>query len=354
MLVRFRKKRNPVADHAGVTSHTSTWLEVAVAVAEAVLLVGLSMPLWADRVEHLPPPGESTRVRVVAEQFAWNVHYPGPDGVFGRTDVKLIDLQSNPLGLDREDPAAKDDVTTINQLHLPVDRPALLTLTSKDVIHSFALQEMRIKQDVVPGVAIQVWFVPKVTTDEMRSRNGNPEFNYEISCAQLCGLGHYRMRGYVTIESPEGFQKWMDDQAGPARARRGPRTRSGSSRPRAASRAGVSTNVLGGRAARPGSAADPRHGQELEGEDAERREEHRARHRRLLPRRQVDVEPLGQPPAVAALAGGAVPDREGDRDVLSLGEGHAARRAQVAHEDRRPLAVRPGAAPLHLARPRPR
>ena len=96
VLVRFRRKRNPAADTTGVTSHTSTWLEVGVAVAEALLLVGFSMPLWADRVEHLPPPGESTRVRVVAEQFAWNVHYPGPDGLFGRTDPKLIDAAGEP------------------------------------------------------------------------------------------------------------------------------------------------------------------------------------------------------------------------------------------------------------------
>jgi cytochrome c oxidase subunit II len=212
VLVRFRRKRNPVADHRGITSHASTWVEGAVAVAEGFLLVGLSMPLWADRVERLPPPGESTRVRVVAEQFAWNIHYPGPDGVFGRTDVKLIDTQSNPLGLDRKDPAAKDDVTTINQLHLPVDRPVRIALSSKDVIHSFALQEMRVKQDVVPGVSVEVWFVPKVTTDEMRARLGNPEYNYEISCAQLCGLGHYRMRGFVTLHTPEGFGKWMEEQ----------------------------------------------------------------------------------------------------------------------------------------------
>ncbi len=212
VLVRFRRRRNPSADANGATSHASTWLEIGVAVAEALLLVGLSMPLWADRVEHLPPPGESTRVRVVAEQFAWNVHYPGPDGLFGRTDPKLIDAQANPLGLDRADPAGKDDVTTINQLHLPVDRPVLIQLTSKDVIHSFALQEMRIKQDVIPGTTIQVWFVPKVTTEEMRRRTGNPDFHYEISCAQLCGLGHYRMRGFVTVESPEAFRKWMADQ----------------------------------------------------------------------------------------------------------------------------------------------
>ena len=212
VLFRFRKGRSPAADYKGVTGHTNTWLEIGVAVAETLLLVGLSIPLWADRVERFPSPQESTVVRVVAEQFAWNVHYPGPDGVFGRTDISLIDLQSNPLGLDREDPAAKDDVTTLNQLHLPVDTPALIQLTSKDVIHSFALQEMRIKQDAIPGMSIPVWFVPKVTTAEMRERTGNPEFGYEITCAQLCGLGHYRMRGYLTIETSGDFQQWMDEQ----------------------------------------------------------------------------------------------------------------------------------------------
>jgi len=212
VLFRFRQKRQPKADYGGVTGHTSTWLEGAVALAEAVLLIGFSIPLWADRVERFPPSQESTRVRVVAEQFAWNIHYPGADGVFGRTDPKLIDVQVNPLGLDRSDPTAKDDVTTINQLHLPAGRPAEITLTSKDVIHSFALQEMRIKQDAVPGMAIPLWFVPSVTTDEMRQRTGNPSFQYEISCAQLCGLGHYRMRGYLHVETPEVFQKWLDEQ----------------------------------------------------------------------------------------------------------------------------------------------
>ena len=182
------------------------------AVVEAILLIGFSIPLWADRVDRFPSPADSTRVRVVAEQFAWNIHYPGPDGVFGRTDVKLVDTQANPLGLDRDDPAAKDDVTTINQLHLPVGRPVLIQLSSKDVIHSFALQEMRVKQDVIPGTMIPVWFVPTVTTEEMRIRKGNPEFGYEISCAQLCWLGHYRMKGYMTIHSAESFQKWMDEQ----------------------------------------------------------------------------------------------------------------------------------------------
>jgi len=220
VVVRFRKSRNPVADYKGVTSHRSTYLEVAVAVVEAVLLVGFAIPLWATRVEGLPPQNQALLVHVTGEQFAWNIHYAGADQVFGRTDIKLIDLQTNPLGLDRSDPAAKDDVTTVNQLYLPVNKPIIVNLRSKDVIHSFGVPEFRVKQDAVPGFTIPIWFVPNTTTAEMRTRTGNPEFQYEIACAQLCGLGHARMRGIVTVQSAEEFQKWMEDavaeQAGAA------------------------------------------------------------------------------------------------------------------------------------------
>ena len=213
VLFRFRKSRNPVADYAGVKSHTSTYLEIAVAVAEAVLLIGFSIPLWANRVDDFPPESESTVVRVVAEQFAWNIHYPGADGKFGKTDIKLIDLQTNPLGLDREDPDAKDDITTVNQLHLPVGKPAIVQLSSKDVIHSFNLTEFRVKQDAIPGLVIPLWFTPTVSTDDMRKQVGKDDFVYEIACAQLCGLGHYSMRGYVTIDTPEQYQTWLASEA---------------------------------------------------------------------------------------------------------------------------------------------
>jgi cytochrome c oxidase subunit 2 len=138
-------------------------------------------------------------VRVVAEQFAWNVHYPGPDGKFGRTDLKLVNAD-NPLGLDRSDPDAKDDIATINQLNLPIDRPVLIHLSSKDVIHSFGVYELRVKQDAIPGMSIPVWFIP------------NRAGEYEVNCSQLCGLGHFRMRGFVTIQSAAAYQKWFDDQ----------------------------------------------------------------------------------------------------------------------------------------------
>ena len=211
-LIRFRKGAHPVANYAGVKSHASSYMEVAVAVVEAILLVGFSIPLWAARVDHVPPESEALVVEVTGEQFAWNIHYPGPDGKFGKTDLSLIDLQSNPLGLDRNDPAAKDDVTTLNQLYLPVNRPVIVKLRSKDVIHSFNVPQMRVKQDAVPGFTIPIWFVPNVTTAEMRTKLGQPEFQYEIACAQLCGLGHARMRAFVTVQSPDEFQKWMDDQ----------------------------------------------------------------------------------------------------------------------------------------------
>ncbi len=198
-LFRFRRGANPTASYSGAKGHLSKYVEVGVAVVEVLLLVGYAIPAWARRVRDFPPEKDAVVVRVVGEQFAWNVHYPGPDGKFGRTDVKLVSAE-NPLGLDRSDPNGKDDITTINQLNLPVDEPILIHLSTKDVIHSFAIYEMRVKQDAIPGMEIPVWFTP--------TRAGD----YEITCSQLCGLGHYRMRGFVTVQSQDEFQKWLADQ----------------------------------------------------------------------------------------------------------------------------------------------
>ncbi|MBI2214014.1 MAG: cytochrome c oxidase subunit II [Acidobacteria bacterium] len=212
-LIRFRKSRHPIADYTGVTSHTSTKLEIGVAVAEIWLLVGLSIPFWATEIATRPSrESNPLEVRVIAQQFAWNVHYPGPDGVFGRTTVALVNEQTNPLGLDPEDPHGSDDVTTINQLYLPSDRRVVVNLSTKDVIHSFSLPEFRVKQDIIPGMSIPVSFVPTMTTATMREIQKDEKRNFEIACAQLCGLGHYRMRGFVTILPEEEFQNWLDGQ----------------------------------------------------------------------------------------------------------------------------------------------
>ena len=199
VLFRFRRGANPKASYTGAKGKISKGTEVAVAVIEVVLLVFYAIPAWAKRVRAFPSESEAVIVRVVGEQFSWNVHYPGPDRTFGRTDIKLV-TSDNPLGLDRADAAAKDDITTINQLNLPVDRPVLVHLSSKDVIHSFGLFEMRVKQDAVPGMQIPVWFIPNLVG------------NYEISCSQLCGLGHFRMRGFLTIQSQADYDKWFAEQ----------------------------------------------------------------------------------------------------------------------------------------------
>jgi cytochrome c oxidase subunit II len=199
VLFRFRRGANPRADYAGAKGKFAKSTEIAVAVIEVVLLVGYAIPAWAVRVKAFPSESEAVVVRVIGEQFAWNVHYPGPDGKFGRTDLKLV-TADNPLGLDRTDPSAKDDITTINQINLPVDRAVLVHLSSKDVIHSFGLIEMRVKQDAIPGMTMPVWFIP--------NRIGE----YEVACSQLCGLGHFRMRGFMTIQSAADYQKWFDDQ----------------------------------------------------------------------------------------------------------------------------------------------
>jgi cytochrome c oxidase subunit 2 len=199
VLFRFRRGSNPTASYVGAKGKISKGTEVAVAIIEVLLLVFYAIPAWANRVKAFPAESEAVVVRVVGEQFAWNVHYPGPDGKFGRTDIALVGAD-NPLGLDRRDPAAKDDIATINQLNLPVDRPVLVHLSSKDVIHSFGLFEMRVKQDAIPGMSIPVWFIP------------NRVGEYEITCSQLCGLGHFRMRGFLTIQSAADYQKWFADQ----------------------------------------------------------------------------------------------------------------------------------------------
>ena len=199
VLFRFRKGANPKASYTGAHGKIAKSTEVAVALIEIGLLVFYAIPAWATRVKAFPAESEATVVRVVAEQFAWNIQYPGPDGKFGRTDIKLVSAD-NPLGLDRTDPNAKDDITTINQLNLPIDRPVLVHLSSKDVIHSFGLYEMRVKQDAIPGMNIPVWFIP------------NRVGEYEIACSQLCGLGHFRMRGFITIQSAADYQKWYDAQ----------------------------------------------------------------------------------------------------------------------------------------------
>jgi cytochrome c oxidase subunit 2 len=200
VLWRFRKSRNPVANHEGVTSGISTHLEFAVVLIEAVLLVGFAIPLWAKRVNAFPNDKDALVVQAIGQQFNWNFHLPGPDGVFGRRSVDLIS-NSNPIGLDPTDPSGKDDLVVLGELHVPVDRDVIVDVSSKDVIHNFDLPSMRIAQDAIPGQVIPMWFKPIKTGA------------YEIVCAQLCGLGHYAMKGTLVVDTPADYQAWLKERA---------------------------------------------------------------------------------------------------------------------------------------------
>jgi cytochrome c oxidase subunit 2 len=200
VLVRFRKGRQPSASHLGVTSPISTHLEFSVVLIEAVLLLGFAIPLWARRVNQFPPGKDAILVHVVAQQFSFNYHLPGADGRFGRRDISFVS-NSNPLGLDPNDPAGKDDIVTTGELHVPVNRPVIVQLTSKDVIHDFFVPDMRIAGDAIPGSRIPIWFTPIKTG------------TYEVICGQLCGLGHYGMKGTLVVDTPQDYQAWLKERA---------------------------------------------------------------------------------------------------------------------------------------------
>ena len=200
VLLRFRRGRQPRASFTGARGRIALFVEIGVVLAEAALLILLALPLWFKRMTAAPAKENLLVIRVVAEQFAWNVHYPGADGVFGETSPSLVS-PTNPLGLNRNTPAGRDDIVEQSLIHLPIDRAVLVELSSKDVIHSFGIPAMRVKQDAVPGLMTPVWFVP--------TRLGD----FEIACSQLCGMAHYRMRGIITVESADAFQKWLADEA---------------------------------------------------------------------------------------------------------------------------------------------
>ena len=216
-LIKFRSSKNSNADYKGVKSHISSYLEAAVAIIEIVLLIGFAFPIWANRVNNVPSSNEGiVHLRVVAQQYAWNIHYPGPYGIFGDSKPELVDEVSNPIGLDRSSAGASDDFFTINQLHIPVNRKIRIDLTTKDVIHSFKLPELRVGQDAIPGMSIPIHFEATMTSKEfLAEMEGTPREGkgLEIACAQLCGLGHYRMKGYLSIDTDEEYNDWLALQA---------------------------------------------------------------------------------------------------------------------------------------------
>lgn len=196
-LFKFRARPGHKATYKPNMGKWSSYLEIFVALTEVAFLVLLAAPAWKAAKTVRPSGPNSVQVRIVAEQFAWNIHYPGKDGVFGKTSAENMNSE-NPVGLDETDPNGKDDVITINQLHVPVNKPVMIRLSSKDVIHSFFIPVLRIKQDANPGLTYPVAFEAKQTGE------------FDIACAQLCGLGHYRMKGTLTVESEEAFNTFLE------------------------------------------------------------------------------------------------------------------------------------------------
>jgi len=210
VLFSLNSRSNPKASYAGITSHFSTHLEVLVVVAEVVLLLGFAFPFWSYQVDDFPDENDPTvvKVRAVGEQFSWNFHYAGEDGMFGLVRADRID-GTNPVGIVKEDPNAQDDFLS-NFLYLPVDRKAVVHVTSKDVIHNLALIPMRIQQDAIPGMEIPMWFQP------------TKEGSWNIVCAQLCGTNHATMKTMMEVINEEEFNEWHAQKSSDAVSQNAP------------------------------------------------------------------------------------------------------------------------------------
>jgi cytochrome c oxidase subunit 2 len=158
-------------------------------------------------------PKNSQLIEITGHQFGWEIRYPGKDGVLGRKNYKLTDpAKDNPLGIDWADAASHDDIHVATTMHVVVNKPVKLVINSQDVIHDVGLPQFRMKMDAVPGTPTTLWFTPIFTTKEMQAKTGNPDFVYEISCDQMCGKGHFTMRGVIVVETQKEFNEWMIKQ----------------------------------------------------------------------------------------------------------------------------------------------
>lgn len=195
-ILRYRSSAPPAPESGSHGNNRLEWIWTTAAAILFVGLTGLSTAIWAGvHLDGADP--NALRIEAVAKQFAWNFRYAGPDGKFGRTKLELInDANGNPFGLDDTDPAGRDDLA-VAALRVPAGRPIVLLLRSRDVIHNFFVREMRIKQDLVPGMEIPLHF----TADKPGT--------YEVACSELCGLGHHQMRTQFIVLEPAAFAQWQ-------------------------------------------------------------------------------------------------------------------------------------------------
>jgi cytochrome c oxidase subunit II len=174
------------------------------------VLVGLGLFYWFNITSDAPKDAQI--VEITGKQFNWMMRYPGKDGVLGRKNYRLTDASNgNALGVDWEDEASHDDLES-TEMHLVVGKPVQLVINAQDVIHDVGLVHFRLKMDAVPGIPTTMWFTPKYTTEQMKQITGNKNFVYEISCDQMCGSGHYSMKGLIIVETQEEYDKWLSQQ----------------------------------------------------------------------------------------------------------------------------------------------
>jgi len=188
-------------------------LELIWTVVPAIFLtvmVGYGLYYWFGITKEAPK--DSQVVEVTGKQFNWLVRYPGKDGVLGRKNYRLTNAsEGNALGVDWDDAASHDDIEA-TEVHLVVNKPVKFVINAQDVIHDVGMPHFRLKMDAVPGIPTTIWFTPKYTTEEMKKITGNKDFVYEISCDQMCGSGHYSMRGVIVVHTQEEYNAWMADK----------------------------------------------------------------------------------------------------------------------------------------------
>ncbi len=186
-------------------------LEIVWTVIPAIVMAILVYFGWKEwSAITRPAPENAEVVEIMGKQFAWQVRYPGKDKKFGGYNYKLIDA-TNEMGMNLDDPYTKDDFLP-SEIHIPKGQPVLLKIRARDVIHSVFAPHFRLKMDAVPGLPTKFWFTPTKTTQEMRDELGNPKFNYEIACTEVCGRGHFAMRYVIVVEEPEEYEAWYAAQ----------------------------------------------------------------------------------------------------------------------------------------------
>lgn len=200
----------------------SNFLEVLWTSVPAIVLTGLivfGLKNWSFFTSDAPK--DALQIEVTGKQFGWIFRYPGKDAIFGKKYFKVIDPASNSLGLIwhdsaelnlKDDPYTHDDIVTEGTMYAVKGRPCKLIIGSRDVIHDVGLSQFRLKMDAVPGIPTTMWFTPKFTTEEMKTKTGNENFQYEISCDQMCGNGHYSMKGVIVVVTQQEYDAWLAKQ----------------------------------------------------------------------------------------------------------------------------------------------